>query len=119
MLNLKELLSIGIDTDEGMAYCADDPDFYSEMLAEYASEANGRLDDLQTSFTSHDWKRYGILAHSVKSTSRMIGAKDMSEHARVMEMAAKEGPEDTILSGHEQFIAAYRDLAKSIRGCIG
>ena len=31
MLNIAALTDAGIDTEEGMAYCADDPEFYEEM----------------------------------------------------------------------------------------
>ena len=118
MLNFTKLRVLGIDTDEGLAYCADDAEFYGEMLEEYVSEVGKRLDDLPSHFSSHDWKAYGILAQSIKSSSRMIGAKALSELARELEMATREGAEDTILSGHDRFLTEYRDLAERIRECI-
>ena len=39
MLNLQGLRALGLDVEEGMAYCADDEDFYEEMLDEYVREA--------------------------------------------------------------------------------
>ena len=34
MLDIDALTAAGIDTEEGLAYCADDPDIYEEMLME-------------------------------------------------------------------------------------
>lgn len=119
MPDFKRLQDLGIDTEEGLVYCADDPEFYIDMMREYASEAKDRADKLCASFSSRDWKNYGIQAHSIKSTSLMIGAKNISELARTMEMAAKEGMEETILSGHERFAAEYVELSEHIRESIG
>lgn len=118
MLNLGGLQELGIDTVEGLAYCADDQEFYIDMLREYVSEAKDRIDRLCSSFSSRDWKNYGIQAHSIKSTSRMIGAKNMSELARAMEMAAKDGMEEAILSGHDRFVAGYCELSEHIAARI-
>jgi len=112
---MDQLKALGIDTDEGLAYCADDPEFFEEMLDEYAAEAAGRLEELEESCQEGNWSQYGILAHTVKSTSRMIGAKEFSEKAREMEMAAKEGSGDVIRAGHDRFVAEYRALSEGIR----
>ena len=42
MLDTEALHRIGIDTEEGIAYCADDPEFYEDMLREYLQESDGR-----------------------------------------------------------------------------
>ena len=39
MLDTEALHRIGIDTEEGIAYCADDPEFYEDMLREYLQRA--------------------------------------------------------------------------------
>ncbi len=38
MLDTEALHRIGIDTEEGIAYCADDPEFYEDMLREYLQD---------------------------------------------------------------------------------
>ena len=47
MLNTDALTRLDIDAEEGLAYCADDPDFYEEMLLEYLNESAGRLAELE------------------------------------------------------------------------
>ena len=112
------LRALGIDPDEGLTYCADDPDFYVEMLGEFAAESRAGLDELDRCYAARDWHRYGIRAHSVKSTSRMIGAADLSELAREMEQAAKEDRADEIAACHAAFVSAYRQLVEGISGTL-
>lgn len=119
MWNAAELQTLGIDTEEGLACCAEDPEFYGEMLEEYAAEARSRAEELRACRETEDWKRYGILAHSVKSTSHMIGALALSEQARELELAAKEGAGESVRLLHGAFLAAYETLAEGIRTALG
>ena len=118
MLNTDALTLLDIDAEEGLAYCADDPDFYEEMLLEYLNESAGRLAELEQFYAARNWDRYAICAHSVKSSSRMIGAKGPAEFARELEMAAKEGNETLLLSGHDRFLTEYRSLTEKLRGLL-
>ena len=115
MLNMDALTAAGIDTEEGLAYCADDPEFYEEMLMEFVSEAMSRPEEMNRLLSSADWVNYGIHAHTLKSTSRMIGALSFSEQARELEMAAKAGDGDMIFSRHASFAAEYAALVDAIR----
>ena len=113
------LEALGIDAQAGIAYCADDPEFFGEMLGEYLAESAGRAAELEQYFSLRDWGRYGICAHSVKSTSQMIGAGALSDLARGMELAAKNGDEASLLAGHGCFLAAFTDLADGLRSLMG
>lgn len=118
MADIQILRSGGIDINEGLACCADDAEFYEEMLAEYITESKTGEEELDRFYTQQDWVRYGIRAHSVKSTSRMIGATSFSEIAREMEFAAKEGRFDEIIARHDAFTGEYRRLADCIREAL-
>ncbi len=115
MLDMDALTAAGIDTEEGLAYCADDPAFYEEMLMEFVSEAMSRPEEMERLLSNADWVNYGIHAHTLKSTSRMIGALTFSERARELEMAAKAGDGNMIVSRHASFAAAYAALVDAIR----
>ncbi len=107
MPDFEALQALGLHTDEGLACCADDPEFYEEMLAEYAAEAPARIAQLEEQFNAADWKNYGISAHSAKSTSRMIGALALSERAKELEFAAKADDAETIRGAHAPFLRDY------------
>ena len=70
MLDTEKLTSLGIDAEEGLAYCADDPEFFKEMLAEYVAERELNTAELGRFFAAADWTNYRIRIHSVKNTSR-------------------------------------------------
>ena len=119
MVDLQGLRALGLDVDEGMAYCAEDEEFYGEMLEEYVLEAEKGLEDLTQGYAAHDWERYALRTHTIKSTSRTIGAKEVSEKARQLENYAKTGEKEMIHAMHESFLTEYLALTEGIRKNIG
>jgi len=114
MLNMTKLEALGIQTEEGLAYCADDPEFYEEMLMDFVSEAESRADDLQRFFACGDWANYRIAVHSLKNTAKMVGALALSAQALAMEQAAKELHADEIIACHDSLMADVHTLTGGI-----
>lgn len=102
----------GIDVELGMSYCLDDEDCYLEILEEYVKSA--KIDELNGFKESRDWGNYRILIHAVKSTSMTIGAKELSGKALELENACKDGNEEYVLNNHEECMAMYRNVIKTI-----
>ena len=119
MMELTALKLLGIDAAEGLACCADDMEFYEEMLAEYARESEANQERLQHFFDERDWPNYRIRIHSLKSTSRMIGAEAIAEHAYLLEVASKEQDSEAILKSHASFLADYSSLTDRLKEMIG
>ena len=113
---MEKLRELGIDTEEGLACCADDEEFYLEMIEEYAREGKERYETLKQCFARKDWKNYSIHAHSLKSTSRMIGAAALSELARELEFASREGDEEKVQSLHDEMMRSYDALLQDLEG---
>ncbi len=114
MTDLDRLEKLGLNTAEGLACCADDPDFYEDMLKEYLSEAPARINALKNALASSDAASYGISAHSLKSTSKMIGAIALSEKARELEAAAKANDVKTVSEAHNAFISDLEALVTAL-----
>ena len=112
---LDALEEAGLDTKSGLIYCDDDNDFYKSILTEYQSSKNTNLSNLQEYYDRSDWENYSILAHSLKSTSKMIGAKEFSELAAKMEKASAAEEIETVLNGHAALVGKYISLCKVIR----
>ena len=108
----------GIDPDTGLFYCQEDRDLYGTVLAEYCREYAERAEGMNRTFGDRAWKEYGILAHSLKSSSRMLGAKELSDMAARLEAAAKAGDEDTLRQEHEPVMARYETTVRMIRRFI-
>ena len=106
-----------LDTSVGMSYFADNEDFYHEMIQCYLD--NSSYEDIQKSFDNQDWENYRILVHALKSTSLSIGAVELSNQAKELEFAAKEGRIDDIYRGHDAMITRYHHLLEQIHQVLG
>ena len=112
------LSEAGIDPDVGLACCQKDAGLYRTLLLEYASDAEKKAKNIQTYFDQQDWKNYAVMVHSVKSTSRMIGAAALSDLAYVLERAADEENLTELDHQHMLFLAEYKAAAEAISSGI-
>ena len=119
MLDAAALEALGINAAEGLAYCADDAEFYHEMIGEYVNESGDNLARMRQFFEDRDWTNYRIRVHSLKNTSRMIGAEALSERAYTLETAAKEQDESVLMAEHAPFLADYGALIDALRRLYG
>ena len=105
-----------LDIETGLRYCVDN-EFYQEMLREYlqADKTSG----LGQFLDAKDWDNYRTLVHALKSTSLTIGAVALSEEAKALEMAARDGDESYILSHHQPVMIHYIDLLDSLKAALG
>ena len=63
-------------------------------------------------------KEYGVIVHSVKSTSATIGAMALSSKALLLEKAANEGDKDYITVDHPGFIKEYDRILEAIGSVV-
>lgn len=103
-----EQLDKVLDVDTGLAYCCDSEEFYQEMLLTYLDDQ--KYDSIEDAYQKEDWENYRILVHSLKSTSLSIGATELSDQAKSLEMAAKESDIDFIREHHCVTMDYYRKL---------
>ena len=100
-----------LDVNTGLTYCMD-KDFYKDMLKEYIQSE--KTASIEQYFESKDWDNYRVLVHALKSTSLTIGAVSLSEQAKALDMAAKDGKEDYILSHHREVMEDYKGLLNTL-----
>ena len=108
-----ETLSGFLETGTGLGYCGDSEEFYIEMLKTYLE--TDRYKDLQQYFMEEDWENYRIQVHALKSTSLTIGALQVSDEARRLEMAAKAGKYSYIKECHNLVMGKYRAVMADLR----
>ena len=65
-----------------------------------------------------DWKSYNVQIHSVKSSARTIGAKELADRALELEKASADGNEAIIMHQHVDVITLYKETVKSITGTV-
>ena len=106
--------AFGTDIEAGLKYCKNDEEFYDQLLAEYAKNKSKKTDDLNRYLNDENWQDYSIRVHAVKSTSKMIGAMELSEMAKQLEDASKKADADKVRALHPAFIERYGALLSAI-----
>jgi len=104
-----------IDKTAGLGYCDGDEEMYREMIRSFCAQGEKYVSELAKYFSERDWKNYRIIVHSLKSTALVIGANDFSEHAKKLELAAKEDRESLLLEEGESFLAEYVELLNLLK----
>ena len=112
------LLGGGIDAEEGLRYCQGDRALYRAVLEEYLQSAEEKQKALRQYYDAGDWKNYSILAHSLKSTSRTIGARELSETAASLEKAGRGEDADTIRRMHGLMMEQYSGVTACLAGVL-
>lgn len=97
--------AVHIDHEKGLTYCGGSEDFLKEIISMYV--ADDKRTEIQKAFGKKDWDSYRILIHTVKSTSRTIGAMELGDEAQELENAVKELDVDMICKMHESVMASY------------
>ena len=88
------------------------------MLEEYLQSAEEKQKALRQYYDAGDWKNYSILAHSLKSTSRTIGARELSETAASLEKAGRGEDADTIRRMHGLMMEQYSGVTACLAGVL-
>lgn len=112
-MSVVDILCKYINTELGIEYCGGDEDFYAEMLQDYVDGDKTEL--LNRFLAEENWADYRVQIHAVKSTSLMIGAEELSAHAKELELAAAQGDGSAVKAGHASVLEEYNKLMDMIR----
>ena len=112
------LRAAGIDPETGLNYCQGDEELYRSLLGEYVRDHPEKSAAILRNYETGNWKDYGIYVHALKSSSRMLGAQELSGMAAQLEKAADAGDEETIRRGTGPMMERYRATVQAIRSCM-
>ena len=96
-----------LNQDTGLEYCGGDEEIYREVIEGYLEE------DRRAELAN-----YLIVAHAIKSTSLTIGAVELSEKAKALELAAADGDEDFVRTHNDEMVAMYSDILNKIQEAL-
>ena len=108
----------GVDIASGMGFCGNSKEAYISILSEYASEHETRSKSIKEYYNKKQWDDYSIYVHSLKSTSKTIGAKSLSEAAAALEAASAAKDADAVNKDHDRALKMYDEIAEAIRSNI-
>lgn len=111
------LTRAGVDLEQALAYCGDEEGF-REIIAIFHTEGKNRRKNLEHYYQEEDWKNYVICVHALKGNAKGIGAGELSEMARELEMAGKENRIDFLQEHHEAMMENHDRLLSALDGNV-
>ena len=113
-LQLTPLVEAGMNVRLGLDYCCGEKEFYLEMLQTFAEQSGVKKEEIESLYEAANWGDYAIKVHALKSTSLTIGAEELSEKARLLEQAGRNGDTDYIRENHSELLEIYDKVCNSI-----
>ncbi len=113
------LRSLGVEPKEGLVFCGNDEETYRMVLDEYVADYPEKREKLNRTYSEKNWKDYSVYIHSLKSSSKTIGARGLSELAGALEAASAAGDESILSWDHFRAMKMYDEIVAAIRDKIG
>ena len=110
-----KLKGSGIQVDVGLRYSQNDKALYRTLLSEYILSFEEKFDSIKKFCASKNFERYGIVVHSLKSSSRMIGAIELSELCANLEKASDNSEIEVIQNRTPALLDLYEKIIDAIR----
>jgi len=102
-----------IDAEAGLRHCGT-PEVYMETIRTFLNTAADNADEMEGYLQNNDMRSLTVKIHALKSTSRVIGAKELGALAETLEKAGNEGDYATLRGGIGKLLADYRELAERL-----
>ena len=105
---------VQLNTDLGLYLCGDIED-YLDALAIFADSVAQKAEKIEKALESEDIETYTTIVHSLKSSARTVGATELSELARKLELAGKNKDIECIRQETEKLLSMYRELGDALQ----
>lgn len=102
-----------LNVNAALQYCCGSAELLNDLLHDFTE--NDHFSDLKAAFEEKRWEDYRRHAHSLKSTSLMIGLTGLSERARASELALKGACTEFAELNHDSLIEEYSALLGKIK----
>ena len=102
-----------LNVNAALQYCCGSAELLNDLLHDFTE--NDHFSDLKAAFEEKRGEDYRRHAHSLKSTSLMIGLTGLSERARASELALKGGCTEFAELNHDSLIEEYSALLGKIK----
>ena len=99
----------GIDAVAGIKNCGSEED-YKNALKVFANSISTGAEEIEKFFDNQDWKNYTTKVHALKSTSRIIGAAELSELAKNLEDAGNAENVSEIKNSTPKLLELYKNF---------
>lgn len=112
----------GIDWKSAMTHLPD-KELLLQTVYDFYCTMNSEADFLQNCYENLDedatmLDSYRIKVHAMKSSAALIGINGLSENAKILEFAAKDGNKELIQERTEDFLAEWREYKEKLSVCV-
>ena len=109
-------LCSGLNPVIGLGYCMGSKEFYLDTIQGFVGA--DKREKLQKAFEKGDTDNFRITVHSIKSAALTIGLQLLSEHAKALEFAARDGDTDFIKAKYPDFAKEYTDCIDGLKAIL-
>jgi signal transduction histidine kinase/FixJ family two-component response regulator/HPt (histidine-containing phosphotransfer) domain-containing protein len=107
----------GIDVKTGLELYSGDTELFVFALDSFVSNTGDEIASMHN-ISLENLAEYAVSVHGLKSTCAAIGAEELRERARKLEMAAKGGDLQTVLAENESLLSDVEILIQHIKGYL-
>ena len=110
----KHIVIEGLDYNKGILRSGGNVELYLETLAVFYQDASERINKIGDCLKTGDLRLYTTYIHALKSAVANIGADELSESAKELEMAGVQGDLPYVETHNEIFLAGLKALLNNI-----
>ncbi|MBQ8680495.1 MAG: response regulator [Treponema sp.] len=107
----------GIDIEMGLHYSGS-MDVLQNAFTQFYNSIDENSNELERLLLADDIKNYGIKIHSLKNTSRLIGAKTLSNQAEYLESCAEKNDVESINQTNPLLLELYRSYKEKLKDFV-
>ncbi len=108
----------GINTKYGIKQIGGNVDDYNDVLNTYFIDGQKKIDNLYDSYSQKNLNAFRIDVHALKSASASIGAFQVSEKAKSLEVAAAKEDWRYINSNVDDFLNTFTAVLNTVKGYL-
>ncbi len=103
-----------LNVREGIEY-AGSMGMYRRLLHLFVDTLDEKSEEIRTHYEKANWPDYQTKVHALKSSAKIMGAEELSNRARALELAAKDKDYDYIREHTGDVLAFYKSYREKIR----
>jgi HPt (histidine-containing phosphotransfer) domain-containing protein len=104
----------GVDTEDGIRYTGSE-EAYLKFLRTFVRTLDDKSKEIEDSYNNGDMEFCTIKVHALKSTARIIGAKELSKLAEKLEGAGHHNDMETFDAGIGELLELYRSYKEKLK----
>ena len=104
-----------LDIKEGIGY-AGSAEMYVNVIKFFVSSIDAKSEEIRKYYNEGDWDNYVAKVHALKSSARVIGADELSNRARYLELAGNDRDFAYIREHTGDVLAFYGSYKEKLKG---